>query len=177
VLVTGASGGVGSIAIDLLSNAGYEVAALSRKPDVSAYLQELGATTIVETDGIADERKPLEAARWAGAIDTVGGDVLAWLTRTVIPWGSIASIGLVGGIQLHTTVMPFILRGISILGVTSANCPMMRRTSTWGRLVTNLKPRHLERIVAGEVSLETLPTVFDAILSGRHCGRYLVNLR
>jgi NADPH2:quinone reductase len=177
VLVTGASGGVGSIAIDLLSNAGYEVAALSRKPDASDYLQELGATAIVASGGIAAEGKPLEAARWAGAIDTVGGDVLGWLTRTVMPWGSIASIGLVGDAQLHTTVMPFILRGISVLGITSANCPMARRLATWDRLVTNLKPRHLERIVAGEVGLEKLPKVFDAILSGRHRGRHLVTLR
>lgn len=177
VLITGASGGVGSIAIDLLSSAGYEVTALSRKPGASGYLLELGATEVVASGGIADEGKPLEAARWAAAIDTVGGDVLAWLTRTVKPWGSIASIGMAGGAQLHTTVMPFILRGISILGVSSANCPMAWRLAIWDRLVTNLKPRHLERIVAGEIRLARLPKIFNGFLAGRHCGRYVVKLR
>jgi acrylyl-CoA reductase (NADPH) len=177
VLVTGASGGVGSIAIDLLSGAGYRVVALSRKADAADYLQELGATDLLAVADIAGEHKPLETARWAAAIDNVGGEVLAWLTRTVQPWGSIASVGLAGGAELHTTVMPFILRGVSILGVTSANCPMSRRRAIWKRLVTDLKPRHLEQMVAGEVSLETLSTVFGPVLGGEHRGRYLVKLR
>jgi NADPH2:quinone reductase len=151
VLVSGASGGVGSVAIDLLSGRGYEVIALSRKS--------------------------LEAARWAGAIDNVGGAVLGWLTRTVQPWGSIASIGLAGGEELHTTVMPFILRGVSILGITSANCPMPRRLKIWQRLVTDLQPQHLEKIVAGQVTLEALPGVFETVLSGQQHGRFIVDLQ
>ena len=177
VIVTGASGGVGSIAIDLLKGRGYEVVALSRKPEAAAYLQSLGATEVLDVKAVAASDKPLEAARWAGAIDNVGGDILGWLTRTVKPWGSIASIGLAGGVELRTTVMPFILRGVSILGITSANCPMERRNKIWNRLVTDLKPKHLDRIVAETVTLDELPQVFEKILSGQHQGRYVVKLR
>ena len=177
VLVTGASGGVGSIAIDLLAGAGYEVVAMSRKLNAHEYLEALGASDIVGADGTETGNKPLEKARWAAAIDNVGGDVLAGLTRTVKPWGSIASIGLAGGHELHTTVMPFILRGVSILGITSANCPMQRRLKVWNRLVTDLQPRQLDRIVAGTVTLDELPGVFDRVLSGEHRGRYVVKLR
>ena len=176
VVVSGASGGVGSIAIDLLSGRGYEVVALSRKPEANAYLQSLGAADVLDAGAIASSNKPLEATRWAGAIDNVGGDLLGWLTRTVQPWGSIASIGLAGGMELHTTVMPFILRGVSILGITSANCPMTRRLKVWQRLVTDMKPQHLASIVAGQVTLDELPGVFETVLSGQHRGRYVVDL-
>jgi NADPH2:quinone reductase len=177
VVVTGASGGVGSIAIDLLGARGYEAVALSRKPETSDYLQSLGAAEVLDAKDITASDRPLEAARWAGAIDNVGGELLGWLTRTVQPWGSIASIGLTGGVELHTTVMPFILRGISILGITSANCPMDRRRKTWSRLVTDLKPQHLDRIVAGTVRLDELRAVFEKVLVGQHRGRYVVDLR
>jgi NADPH2:quinone reductase len=177
VVVTGASGGVGSVAIDLLSGRGYEVVALSRKPEANDYLQSLGAADVLDAQEIKASDKPLEAARWAGAIDNVGGELLGWLTRTVLPWGSIASIGLAGGVELHTTVMPFILRGVSILGITSANCPMDRRRKVWNRLVTDLKPRHLDKIVAGTVMLDGLPGAFEKVLSGQHRGRYVVDLR
>jgi len=177
VLVTGASGGVGSVAIDLLSGRGYEVVALSRKPEANDYLQSLGAADVLDTSEVKASDKPLEAARWAGAIDNVGGELLGWLTRTVQPWGSIASIGLAGGVQLHTTVMPFILRGVSILGITSANCPMDHRRKVWNRLVTDLKPQHLDKIVAATVTLDELSGVFEKVLSGRHRGRYVVDLR
>ena len=176
VLVTGASGGVGSIAIDLLSGRGYDVVALSRKPETKAYLQSLGAAEVLDTKAISIGDTPLETARWAAAIDSVGGDILGWLTRTVQPWGSIASIGLAGGTELHTTVMPFILRGVSILGITSANCPMQWRRKVWNRLATDLKPRHLDKVVAGTVTLDELPGVFEKVLSGQHRGRYVVGL-
>ncbi len=177
VIVTGASGGVGSIAIDLLSHYGYEVIAMSRKPGASDYLHTLGATEIMDATSVVSETRRLEQARWAAAIDNVGGEVLAWLTRTIRPWGSIASIGLAGGQELHTTVMPFILRGVSLLGITSANCPMARRLRVWRRLVTDLKPRNLDKIVADTVSLDELPALFETVLSGRHLGRYVVQLR
>jgi len=177
VVVTGASGGVGSIAIDLLGIRGYEAVALSRKPETKDYLQSLGAAEVLEAKDITASDRPLEAARWAGAIDNVGGEMLGWLTRTVQPWGSIASIGLAGGVELHTTVMPFILRGVSILGITSANCPMDRRRKIWNRLVTDLKPQHLDRIVAGTVMLDELQEVFEKVLAGQHRGRYVVDLR
>lgn len=176
VIVSGASGGVGSIAIDLLSGRGYDVVAMSRKPDANDYLASLGVGEVIDTAAVAAETGPLEQARWAGAIDSVGGDVLAWLTRTVNPWGSIASIGLAGGHELHTTVMPFILRGVSVLGITSANCPMARRLRIWERLVSDLKPRHLDRIVAGTITLDALPGVFEQLLAGRHRGRHVVQI-
>lgn len=176
VIVTGASGGVGSLAIDLLSGRGYEVTALTGKADASAWLQGLGASDVLDRSTPEPGHRPLEKALWGGAIDNVGGDTLAWLTRTVKPWGNIASIGMAGGTELHTSVMPFILRGISILGITSANCPMQRRRKIWERLVTDLKPRHLERIVAGTVSLDELPLVCEELLRGEHRGRYVVAL-
>lgn len=177
VIVTGASGGVGSIAIDLLAGHGYEVVAMSRALEAGDYLQSLGAAEVVDASVVATETRPLEQARWAAAIDNVGNDVLAWLTRTIRPWGNIASIGLAGGQELHTTVMPFILRGINLLGITSSNCPMEWRLKVWHRLVSDLKPRYLERIVAGTVTLDDLPAVFETVLSGRHRGRYVVRLR
>jgi len=177
LIVTGATGGVGSIAIDLLSGRGYEVIALTGKTDAEDYLKGLGATAVLDRNTLEPAQRPLEKAQWGGAIDTVGGDTLAWLTRTVKPWGNIASLGMAGGIDVRTTVMPFILRGISILGITSANCPMERRRKIWNRLVTDLKPRHLDRIVAGTVRLDELPDTLGKLLSGQHRGRYVVDLR
>ena len=174
IIVSGASGGVGSIAIDLLSGRGYEPVALSRKPEASAYLQSLGAAEVLDAAIVSASDSPLEKAQWGGAIDNVGGDTLAWLTRTVKPWGNIASIGMAGGTDVHATVMPFILRGISILGITSANCPIARRRKIWNRLATDLKPRHLDKIVAGTVKLDELPAISEKILSGQHRGRYVV---
>lgn len=176
VVVTGASGGVGSIAIDLLCGKDYEVVALSRKPDTDGYLALLGASRVIDAQVMGDSKAPLESAQWGGAIDNVGGEVLAWLTRTVRPWGNIASIGLAGSDRLNTTVMPFILRGVSLLGISSANCPMQRRQEVWQRLATDLKPRHLDSIVAGEAGLAELPGVFDKVLSGAHRGRFLVKI-
>jgi NADPH2:quinone reductase len=176
VIVTGASGGVGSFAIDLLSARGYPVVALTGKPAETAYLRGLGADSVLDRHSLALGERPLEQARWGGAVDTLGGAVLAWLTRTVSPWGTIASIGMAGGIELHTTVMPFILRGVSVLGITSANCPMTRRRRVWQRLAGDLRPRHLQEIVTGVVSLEELPGVFDQLLAGRHRGRTVLRI-
>jgi acrylyl-CoA reductase (NADPH) len=176
VVVSGASGGVGSVAVDLLSGRGYEVIALSRKPDADGYLVSLGASRVLDTDTVERDDAPLEQAQWGGAVDCVGGNTLAWLTRTVRPWGNITSIGLAGGAQLNTTVMPFILRGVSLLGISSANCPMERRRKVWRRLVTDLRPHHLDRIIAGVIRLDELPVVFDRVLSGNHRGRFLVSM-
>ena len=176
VVVTGATGGVGSVAIDILSRLGYHVAAVTGKESEHAYLKELGASEILDRKKIDFGSRPLEKAIWGGAIDNVGGDILAWLTRTVKPWGSIASVGLPGGIELRTTVMPFILRGISLLGINSTGCPMPLRRKLWERLATDLHPRHLDRIVSQTVTLEELPNVFDTILNGRIRGRTLVKI-
>ncbi|MDD3518950.1 MAG: acryloyl-CoA reductase, partial [Chromatiales bacterium] len=123
MIVTGATGGVGSIAIDVLAGLGYEVVALSGKPELEGWLKGLGAAQVVDRNTLEMGTRPLEAAQWGGALDNVGGATLAWLTRTVRPWGNIAAIGMAGGTELDTSVMPFILRGIGLLGISSANCP------------------------------------------------------
>lgn len=176
VVVTGATGGVGSIAIDILAKLGYDITAVTGKSAEQRYLRDLGAKEIVDRNALDLGSRPLEQARWAGAIDNVGGDVLAWLTRTVKPWGNIASVGLAGGSQLNTTVMPFILRGVSILGVTSSGCPMSLRRRVWARLATDLRPQHLEAIVSRIVTLEELTEVFDEMLKGTVKGRTVVKL-
>lgn len=176
ILVTGATGGVGSLAVDLFSGLGYDVAAVTGKREEHAYLRTLGARTVLDRRALDLGNRPLEKARWAGAVDNVGGDMLAWLTRTVKPWGNIAAVGLAGGSQLNTTVMPFILRGISLLGISSAGCPTAMRHTLWGRLATDLRPRHLDLIATRVVSLEELPEVFDAMLRGEVKGRTVVRI-
>jgi NADPH2:quinone reductase len=176
VIVSGASGGVGSYAIDLLSARGHEVVALTGKSDAADYLRALGADTLLDRRTLVPGERPLEQARWGAAIDTLGGTVLAWLTRTVRPWGTIASIGMAGGIEFNTTVMPFILRGISVLGITSANCPMARRRRVWQRLAADLRPAHLPEIVTEVVSLEDLSGVFERLLGDRHRGRTVLRI-
>jgi NADPH2:quinone reductase len=118
----------------------------------------------------------MEKAQWGGAIDNVGGETLTWLTRTLRPWGSIASIGLVGGIELNTTVMPFILRGVSLLGINSVILSHEQRTAIWQRIATDLKPSHLDKIVTGEVAFEDMPSSFDQYIEGRVTGRTIVNI-
>ena len=175
IVVTGASGGVGSVAIDLLSTRGYEVIAMTRKKDAAAYLEGLGAASVSDYAELVSD-KPLQSAQWGGAIDNVGGEVLAGLISSTRPWGNIASIGMAGGSECHTTVMPFILRGVSVLGITSANCPMERRVRVWQRLASDLRPRHLQQIVAGEIGLDDLPAMFERLLQGEHRGRFVVKM-
>lgn len=177
VAVTGATGGVGSVAIAMLAGRGYAVTALTSKTTEDGYLRHLGAAEIVHLKGLELGRKPLEKATWGGAIDNVGGEVLAWLTRTTVPLGNVASVGLAAGFELHTTVMPFILRGVSLLGINSVEVPRAHRIEIWRRLASDLKPDHLDRIAHREVSLEELPGVVDAWTEGRVVGRCLVRLR
>ncbi|MDQ4147120.1 MAG: oxidoreductase [Pseudomonadota bacterium] len=177
ILVTGATGGVGSFAIDMLSTLGFEVVALSGKSEAVPYLTSLGASRIVNRHNLEMGTQPLEKTQWGGAIDNVGGDILAWLTRTVSPWGNIVSIGLTGGVKLETTVMPFILRGVGLLGVSSSNCPLPWREPLWQRLGSDLKPRHLDKIASETVTLQQLPDVFERMLAGQTRGRVVVSLR
>ena len=176
VVVTGATGGVGSFAIDLLAGQGYEVVAVSGKSDAEEYLKGLGATRVIGREALATKGRPLEKTAWAGAIDNVGGEMLAELLRTTAPWGSIASIGLAGGHVLETTVMPFILRGVSLLGITSANCPYWRRANAWEQLAGDWHPHNLGTIVGQTVGLEDLPGVFERMLAGEVRGRTVVRL-
>lgn len=176
VVVTGATGGVGSLAINMLAGRGYDVAAVSGKPEAEAYLRELGASRILRRQSLDLGSKPLEAVLWAGAIDNVGGDILTWLTRTVDFWGSIASIGLAGGHELHTTVMPFILRGVNLLGINSSATLRDMRLVVWNRIATDLRPTRLDRICDKVVNFDELPAQFDDYIKGRVIGRTVVRI-
>jgi acrylyl-CoA reductase (NADPH) len=175
VVVTGATGGVGSFAIDMLAARGYEVVAVTGKEAVD-YLRGIGAARILPRSQINLGSRPLETAEFAGAIDNVGGPMLAWLTRTVDYGGNIASIGLAGGAKLDTTVMPFILRGINLLGVNSSATPRNVREAVWKRIATDLMPRHFDRIVTRIVPFDELPTVFQSHLDGTTIGRTVVRI-
>jgi NADPH2:quinone reductase len=177
VLVTGASGGVGSVAIDLLAARGYEVVALTRKVGAATYLERLGATSVMHYDALVCDARPLHSAQWGGAIDNIGGRVLAGLLSSTRPWGNIASIGMAGGSECHTTVMPFILRAVSVLGISAANCPMERRIRVWQRLVSDLRPVHLQQIISGVIGLDDLPAVLERLLQGEHQGRFVVSMQ
>lgn len=176
ILVNGATGGVGSYAIDMFSALGYQVIAYTGKTDQADYLKEIGASEILSRHDIEMGARPLERAQWGGAVDNLGGDTLGWLTRTVKPWGNIASIGLAEGIKLNTSVMPFILRGVSLLGINSVECPRAVRDNAWRRLATDLRPSHLDRIAGNVIQFEQLPSVFDAYIEGKITGRTVVKI-
>jgi NADPH2:quinone reductase len=176
VVVTGSTGGVGSIAVAALARLGYDVTAITGKDDAHDYLRALGARDVLSRSTLEMGTRPLEKARWAGAVDAVGGDMLAWLTRTMDLWGGIASTGLTGGVELHTTVMPFILRGVSLIGIDSVACPMAIRAEVWRRLATDMKPRGLPAITR-EIPLDGLNDAFATLLAGRARGRFVVNVR
>ena len=176
IVVTGATGGVGMMAIDILTRAGYEAHAITSKFDRLDDLTALGASQVISAKVLYWGQRPLERASWAGAIDNVGDEMLAGLTRQVGLYGNIASCGLAGGHRLATTVMPFILRGVSLLGISSNNAPRDIRKTVWQRLASDWKPAHLERICTRTVTLSTLDSVFEAMLDGQSFGRTLVDL-
>ena len=176
VVVTGATGGVGSLAVDMLTGRGYEVVAVSGKQEAEAYLREIGAARVLLRQEIDLGSKPMEKALWAGAVDNVGGPLLTWLTRTVDQWGNIASIGLAGSHELTTTVMPFILRGVNLLGINSVLTPRDVRLAVWRRLATDLRPAKLDRICTRLVDFRELPAQFDDYLKGRVTGRTVVRI-
>jgi NADPH2:quinone reductase len=176
IVVTGASGGVGSMAVDMLHGRGYEVVAVSGKADADHYLRSLGADRILRRQEIDFGKKPMEKATWGGAIDNVGGATLAWLTRTMEPTGSIVSVGLAGGAELNTTVMPFILRGINLLGVNSSGVARAPRLLVWQRIATDLRPKHFDKLIAHEIAFEQLPDVFGRHLESKVIGRTVVRI-
>jgi len=171
--VTGASGGVGSLAIDIFSRAGYSVHAITGKPEQAGYLQRLGAAEVLGRETLAASR-PLESPRFGGGLDNLGGPVLASLLAQTALYGNIASVGLAASAELPASVMPLILRGVSLLGVSSANAPRALRDQVWQRLAGDWKPRHLDTICSREVTLAQLPGVFEDILAARSLGRTLV---
>jgi putative YhdH/YhfP family quinone oxidoreductase len=176
VIVTGATGGVGSIAVDILSACGYRVVALTGKEAENDYLKRIGATEVMLRHSLDLSRiKPLDKATWAGAVDNLGGDVLSWIASTMQVGGTLASIGLAASHALNTTVMPFILRGVSLLGVDSVNTPMGLREKVWRRLGTDLKPRRLQSI-ATTVNFTDLSGVFEKVMKAQVRGRTVVKI-
>jgi acrylyl-CoA reductase (NADPH) len=177
VLVTGATGGVGSLAVLMLSNLGYQVVASTGKQSEHDYLRRIGATEILDRHHIAPEKfRPLNEQRWAGVVDVVGGTTLAYALSTTQYGGSVAASGLTGGGSVPTTVFPFILRGVNLLGIDTVECSMDMRTHLWNRMASDLKPSvHLEHI-ATEITLEELPTCLTRILEGSIRGRTIVRL-
>ncbi|MGB2680256.1 MAG: MDR family oxidoreductase [Candidatus Competibacter sp.] len=174
VLVTGASGGVGSVAVALLAQLGYRVAALTGRPENEAFLHEMGAQQVLGRDQMDQSCRPLEAQRWSGVIDTVGGRILARALAETDYGGAVAACGLAGGVDLPTTVMPFILRGVRLLGVDSVQCPQEPRRAAWARLARDLPAAALERATQ-VVSLAEVPRLAEAILAGQVRGRVVVD--
>lgn len=176
IVVTGATGGVGSFAIDILTRAGYEVHAITGKLEQFDYLEELGARQCISRHDLHWGQKPLESVRWAGCIDSVGGDMLAGISRVIDLWGNIAVCGMAGGIGLHATNLPLILRGVSLIGISSNNTPYDIRKTLWDRLANEWRPQHLDAIVRTEVDLDTLGDAFDTLIAGNALGRIVVDL-
>jgi putative YhdH/YhfP family quinone oxidoreductase len=171
--VTGATGGVGSLAVDIFTSAGFEVHAVSGKADQADYLKSLGAAQVLGRDALATAR-PMESVRFGGGLDNVGGAMLTSLLAQTAPYGNVASAGLVASHELPTTVMPFIIRGVSLLGVASAGTARGIRDDIWRHLADDWKPRHLETICKRETALDGLPEVFNGMISGQSFGRTLV---
>lgn len=176
IVVNGATGGVGSIAIDILAGLDYDVVAITGKADARDYLKMLGAKEVRARQDLDMGKRPLEKAIWGGAIDNLGGEMLAWFTRTVVPLGNIASIGLAAGHDLSTTVMPFILRGVNLLGINSGYCPRDVRLHVWQRLAGDMRPAHLDKIVTRTVSMDKMGPVFNDLIAGRVTGRAVVKI-
>ena len=173
--VTGASGGVGSLALDIFSRAGFEVHAISGKADQHGYLKSIGASQVLDRDALSTTR-PMESTRFGGGLDNVGGPMLTSLLAQTAPYGNVASAGLAASPALDATVMPFIIRGVSLLGVASAGTARDIRDEIWRRLASDWKPAHLDRICTREAGLDELPGIFDGMLAGGSLGRTLVRI-
>ncbi|MGY8869974.1 MAG: acrylyl-CoA reductase (NADPH) [Pseudomonadales bacterium] len=175
VVVSGAAGGVGSVAVAILAKLGYEVAAITGRAETEGYLRGLGATTILTREEMSEKARPLERQRWAGGIDTVGDTMLARILAEADYNATVAACGLAGGFKLPTTVMPFILRNVRLQGVDSVMCPIERRTQAWNRLQTDLPA-----VALGEISqvigLDDVPEYADKIVNGKIQGRTIVDL-
>ncbi|HEY3533142.1 MAG TPA: YhdH/YhfP family quinone oxidoreductase, partial [Casimicrobiaceae bacterium] len=176
VAVTGATGGVGSVAIEILAKEGFEVAAITGKGEEAAYLRGIGATDVMLRSSLDFSKiRPLEKSTWAGAVDNLGGDMLSWLLATSKIAGTVAAVGLAADMKLDTSVAPFILRGVSLLGVDSANTPMALRQTLWNKLAVDWRPDRVHDKVA-TIDFEDLPTHFDAYLKGMARGRTVVRV-
>ena len=177
ILVTGATGGVGSVAINMLSSKGYEVFALTGKTDKLEYLKNIGANQVLMRDDLDYGKRPLEKAVWGGAIDNLGGESLAWLMRTMQYGGNIACIGLAASHKLEATVMPLILRAVNLLGINSVDTPRELRMQVWERIGKDLFPKQLDIIAPNMISFDELPLAFDAFIEGTVTGRMVVKIQ
>ena len=176
ILVTGATGGVGSLAVTMLAKLGYPVCALTGKASAEDYLKQLGAESIIDRNTFIEENKrPLSKPRWAGVVDAVGGDVLASAIKSTKPLGIVTCFGMVGSPELSLTVFPFILRGVSLIGIDSQSCPMALRQALWMKMASEWKPEHLPDLVE-RISMSEVPGAIDKMLSGQHRGRMLVEI-
>lgn len=176
VIVTGATGGVGSLAVDILAERGYHVVALTGKESEADYLRGLGAAEVMLRSSLDLAKiRPLDKARWAGAVDNLGGDVLAWIASTMVQGGTIASIGLAASMSLNTTVAPFILRGVSLLGIDSGYIREPYRSGVWQRLASDMRPPHLSRM-SRRIGFAELPATFSEYIAGRAKGRVVVKI-
>lgn len=177
VLVTGATGGVGSFAVSILSKLGYSVEASTGKESEHGYLKEIGATTIISREDVYDGKlRALGKQKWSGAVDPVGGEPLASVLSQIKYGGSVAVSGLTAGTSLPATVFPFILRGVNLLGIDSVNCPMDKRLKVWHRLATDFKLTHLEQLIQQEITIDELPDILPTLLKGEARGRTIVKL-
>jgi acrylyl-CoA reductase (NADPH) len=177
VVVTGATGGVGSAAISMLAARGYRVVAVSGRPEHDTYLRSLGAHDVTTPEGLQLGTRPLESGRYGGVIDSVGGELLAGLLRHVQPWGNVGAIGMAGGADFQGSVFPFILRGVSLLGASSMDCPMGLRADIWNRLGGDLKPRHLAQIASETLPLRDVIEACEKIMARQARGRIVVDCR
>jgi acrylyl-CoA reductase (NADPH) len=176
IVVTGASGGVGSFAIDIFTHAGYQMHAITGKVDQFDYLENLGARQCISRHDLHWGQRPMESTRWAGCVDNVGGDMLAGISRVIDLWGNIACCGMAGGVGLNATNLPLILRGVSLIGISSVNTPYHIREILWKRLANEWRPPHLDSIINHEVALEDLGEAFDVLMKGNSLGRTVVKL-
>jgi acrylyl-CoA reductase (NADPH) len=174
VLVSGATGGVASVAIDILAGRGYFVTAMSGKADSHAYLRSLGAAEIIAPDVAKPSGKPIESAQWVGAVDSVGGEVLGWILRTTAPEGVVTSFGNAGGSEFGCSVLPFILRGVKLVGI-NANSPMLQRQAVWAKIAGAYRPRHLNAI-ADVIAFEQLPEAMERMRGRRTRGRTVIRM-
>lgn len=176
IAITGASGGVGMLAIDIFSRAGYDVHAISGKSDHFDFLRQLGASECIDRHALQFSGKPMDSARFGAALDSVGGDMLTGLLPLINPYGNVALCGNAGGIHFKGTVMPFIIRGASLLGIASAGTPRDQRDAIWQHLASDWRPWHLDRIATREITLDELPQTFERMLAGDSFGRTLVRI-
>jgi acrylyl-CoA reductase (NADPH) len=177
IAITGPTGGVGAIALGLFKHAGFATAAITGKKSEASYLAELGADEIIDRTTLDLGTKPMEKARWGGAVDQLGGDTLTYLTRTVRPWGNIACIGMAQAVTLNTTVLPLILRAVSLLGINSVEMPRPWRLAIWDKLAGEWKPNNLQRLIVREViNLDAVPEACEELIAGRAKGRYVVRI-